>query len=560
MLITDKNELTKYRTEYRLWQGIPSVEITKGGRIFVTFYSGERGERVGNFAMVVKSEDGETFTEPIAVAYKDAHRCFDPCLWIDPLGRLWFTWAEMPDDATYAAVCDDPDAEELTWSDVFRIGEDIMMNKPIVLSTGEWLFPIAVWMRDIRRIYAPAYDETKTPGAYVYKTVDQGKTFQRLGGADVPGRDFDEHMVVELRDQRLANYVRTAAGIGVSYSYDRGKTWSKGTDTGYGGAESRFHIRRLASGRLLLINHEEQPGRKTRRVNLTAYLSEDDGKTWPYKLLLDERDWVSYPDAAVGPDGSIYVVYDRERGGSGSLSAAYARAREILLAKFTEEDILAGKIISPGSKTKQIVSKLGKYADEASNPYGEPDRCSDKELARRVLAEAPNNALGRIFEYYPVNCVNMGRAENRSLDALAEKLEETEDPAAKEKTVIEIIALIRSVSKADLPGSSPVVDAVKALLLSDPTGEISVKEMAEKIGVSLYYMMHQFKKYTGITVLEYKTELKLTAAKRMLWGTDESISRIAQECGFGTSSYFSKIFMQAENMSPSAYRKTVRGQ
>ena len=28
MLITDKNELLRYRTEYRLWQGIPSVEVT----------------------------------------------------------------------------------------------------------------------------------------------------------------------------------------------------------------------------------------------------------------------------------------------------------------------------------------------------------------------------------------------------------------------------------------------------------------------------------------------------------------------------------------------------
>ena len=40
MLITDKNELKKYTTEHRIWQGIPSIEVTKGGRIFSTFYSG----------------------------------------------------------------------------------------------------------------------------------------------------------------------------------------------------------------------------------------------------------------------------------------------------------------------------------------------------------------------------------------------------------------------------------------------------------------------------------------------------------------------------------------
>ena len=33
------------------------------------------------------------------------------------------------------------------------------------------------------------------------------------------------------------------------------------------------------------------------RSHLTALLSEDDGQTWPYYLLLDERNEVSYPDA-----------------------------------------------------------------------------------------------------------------------------------------------------------------------------------------------------------------------------------------------------------------------
>ena len=37
---------------------------------------------------------------------------------------------------------------ELVWSDVKYIANDVMMNKPTVLSTGEWLFPLAVWNYD----------------------------------------------------------------------------------------------------------------------------------------------------------------------------------------------------------------------------------------------------------------------------------------------------------------------------------------------------------------------------------------------------------------------------
>ena len=40
MLITDPNLLKEYNTTKRLWQGIPSIEVTPKGRVFLTFYSG----------------------------------------------------------------------------------------------------------------------------------------------------------------------------------------------------------------------------------------------------------------------------------------------------------------------------------------------------------------------------------------------------------------------------------------------------------------------------------------------------------------------------------------
>ena len=102
---------------------------------------------------------------------------------------------------------------------------------------------------------------------------------------------------------------------------------------------------------MLLINHYNYKGRN----NLTALLSEDDGKTFPYSLLLDERNKVSYPDCAEGKDGFLYIVYDRERGSKNQREEK--SAKEILLAKIKEEDILCGRL-SEKSKLKIIVSKL----------------------------------------------------------------------------------------------------------------------------------------------------------------------------------------------------------
>ena len=365
MLITQKKDLEKYETGHRIWQGIPSIERTQRGRLFAAFYSGGIKEQAGNYCMLVKSDDdGVTWTEPIAVAYKnEQYRCYDQCLWIDPLGRLWFIWSLAPEHAVYAAICENPDADELVWGKEFAIGNDLMLNKPTVLSDGSWIFPITVWDKDVFVVFKT---KTEHSGPFVYKTVDGGKSFERLGCPNVENRSFDEHMIVEMKDKSLMMLIRTSYGIGKSYSYDGGKTWTDACDSKIPGPNARFHIKRLRSGRILLINHYNF----TDRNNLTALLSEDDGKTWAYSLLIDERESVAYPDAVETDDGKIYIIYYRERGSfKNSYEEAHACAREILMAKITEDDIIHGKIVSEGSRLKCIVSELGDFDGNADALY-----------------------------------------------------------------------------------------------------------------------------------------------------------------------------------------------
>ena len=550
MLITDNIKLKKYTAENRLWQGIPGIEVTKNGRIFICFYSGELGESKGNYAMVIKSEDGKSFTEPIVVAEKDGGRCYDPGLWIDPLGRLWFFWSAAPDHAVYASICDDPDAEILNWGKEFIIGRDVMMNKPTVLSTGEWLFPVAVWKKGL----FVAFDtKTEHDGAFVYKSIDNGKTFENIGGIAIRDRFFDEHMILELSDGRLAMFIRTKYGIGVSYSYDRGKNWTIGKDTGYGGPNSRFFIRRLKSGRILLVNHYNTD----ERSHLTAMLSEDEGKSWKHKLLLDERNNISYPDAVEAEDGHIYIVYDRERASFNvsSLDDAYKQAREILFAKITEEDIINGNLVGKNSRLKQIACKLGKYAREAENPYNEFERYTPEELAESLISESREKIISTLFNHYHINCINMYKVDCVKLDELISKLENGK--ADKKKLITNIISLIRSSSTIAYDGV-PIVDKIKKYVDERLSDEINIREIAEKLCISYYYMCHLFKKVTGITITDYRNELKIARAKDMLVNTDEKLIDIAFKCGFGSSSYFTKVFTNAEKISPSKYRKLLK--
>jgi len=349
-----------YRAKGRLWQGIPAIERTKNGRLFAAWYSGKKTEEPGNFVVVEKSDDdGTSWTDAWLIIEHDdpAVRCFDECLWMDPLDRLWVTWTQSSDglfdgrDGVWAVICDKPDADNLVFSKARRIANGLMMNKPTVLQNGEWLFPCAVWNSKYNKTGLEFPELNRESGANVYVSADAGNSFTYRGGAIIPERDFDEHMLVEQNNGCLWMLVRTTYGIGQAFSDDSGRNWRNVSPSGHNGPNSRFFIRRLASGRLLMINHVNPTNGftnvKKRRDNLMAMLSEDDGATWMGGLMLDARASVSYPDAVETPDRRIYSIHDRDRYG----------AREIILNVFTENDILSGQCADAGSRLRVVINK-----------------------------------------------------------------------------------------------------------------------------------------------------------------------------------------------------------
>lgn len=331
----------------RRWQGIPAIERTPNGRIFFAFYSGGQDEGIGNYVLLFRNDDdGKTMNEPyLAVMPSNPETCrvYDPCLWFAPDGKLWFFVAQSYTyydgrNGVWAMVCENADADRPVFSAPRRIANGVMMNKPTVRQ-GDWLLPCAIWDK-FKTTYNHLPEERYSN---VYRSRDGGKTFQLLSHTDYADRYVDEHMIAELGDGRLMMLIRGKHGIGQSFSADGGETWSPAEDSGLGGPCSRFCLRRLKSGKLLLVNHYQF----TRRNNLTAMISDDDAKTWKGFLTIDARNDVSYPDTVETDDGMIYLIYDRER----------YNAREILMAKFTEADVLAGKLVDPRSALRIVLNR-----------------------------------------------------------------------------------------------------------------------------------------------------------------------------------------------------------
>lgn len=338
----------EYASDLRMFQGIPGLERAINGRLWTVWYGGGTGEGDENYVMLVTSgDDGRTWSDlKMVIDPPDPVRAFDPCLLHDPTGRLWLFWAQSHHHfdgraGVWAIVTSSPGSDNPTWSEPRRLCNGIMMNKPTVLSTGEWLLPVTVWGVGKHPDVAP---EEKRPNVIV--SNDEGETWIRRGGPYVPEGSFSEHMVVEKRDGSLWMLVRTDYGIGESFSTDRGKTWDELRSSRIRHATSRFFIRRLNSGNLLLVKHgpiHEQIGRS----HLTSFLSVDDGNSWSSGLLIDEREGVSYPDGIQGPDGTIYIIYDYQRTG----------AKQILMAKFREEDVAGGEFVSDCNRLRIVVNQ-----------------------------------------------------------------------------------------------------------------------------------------------------------------------------------------------------------
>lgn len=345
----------EYDNSKRMFQGIPSVAVAPGGeRLWATWYGGGTGEGPYNYIMLATSGDGGETWSDIRVVIDPPYRASEPAVWVDPNGVLWWMWNQYPhtllspSSQLWVMTTENPDDENPVWDSPRIIAKEMNnFNKPTVLRDGRWLWPSGSWQWRTAHFEGP-----RQPLGHLSRPLfseDDGETFYYGGRLPTPPElnAFDEYQVVEREDGVLwlLNRMREY-GIGQSFSYDGGETWTDFESAGIKHTTSRFFFGRLESGNLLLVKNgplDEDVGRS----QLMAFLSKDDGDTWVGGLMLDERSRVSYPDADQGPDGTIYVIYDRER----------HVEQEILLARFTESDVIAGEPVSDQARFKIVINK-----------------------------------------------------------------------------------------------------------------------------------------------------------------------------------------------------------
>ena len=206
---------------------------------------------------------------------------------------------------------------------------------------------MSLWERwHIDKPFADCYRELDAVrGANVFVSDDEGGHWRYRGGIIFKDSCLNEHSVVELQDGRLWMLSRGMKAALQSFSDDGGKTWQP-QSTAFPHVNSKAVIPPPAIRRDPAHPARPDIAKATPRGrNSPRFSPRTKAKLGPAGLLLDERTGVSYPDIAQAPNGDIYVHYDRNRGSDA----------EILFARFREEDVQAGKLVSKDASLKNIV-------------------------------------------------------------------------------------------------------------------------------------------------------------------------------------------------------------
>lgn len=102
---------------------------------------------------------------------------------------------------------------------------------------------------------------------------------------------------------------------------------------------------------------------------------------------------------------------------------------------------------------------------------------------------------------------------------------------------------------------SKQLNFIKNYLENHYTQDISLDDLAGKVYISKYYLVHEFKKAFGYTPMDYLLHVRLDTAKKLLVNADYSIKKISELSGFSSQSYFNQIFKKKVGVSPSEYKR-----
>jgi len=105
-----------------------------------------------------------------------------------------------------------------------------------------------------------------------------------------------------------------------------------------------------------------------------------------------------------------------------------------------------------------------------------------------------------------------------------------------------------------LAGEKAIFERVCEFIAMHYAQPITLGQVCRLCGMAQTTFSVKFKAHIGKTFVEYRNDVRLEMAERLLRNSDTKMTQIALDVGFDDVSHFNRLFKQRTGMSPSAYR------
>jgi AraC-like DNA-binding protein len=145
--------------------------------------------------------------------------------------------------------------------------------------------------------------------------------------------------------------------------------------------------------------------------------------------------------------------------------------------------------------------------------------------------------------------------------ATAEAAREAEDTAELEALALRLAgAVAATLAGSAQAAASPnprdarrISDAIRRIE-AEAHEPLALAELAREAGMSAYHFLRTFRQVTGLPPHQYVLRTRLNRAAVRLRASDDPVSAIAFDAGFGDLSTFNRRFRRVMGCSPGAYR------
>lgn len=185
--------------------------------------------------------------------------------------------------------------------------------------------------------------------------------------------------------------------------------------------------------------------------------------------------------------------------------------------------------------------------------YRAPDAFSFIAGLERLL---PQEQDGNYASHWRVGqqVLQQVRGLIEQIEALGEAAD-TPAIANREILFMQLLILLRKSSLAENSGKADErLNQMIAWLEDHFAEEVCWEQLADKFSLSLRTLHRQLKQQTGLTPQRYLNRLRLIKARHLLRHSEESVTDIAYQCGFGDSNHFSTLFKREFCWSPREIR------